>query len=413
LKRGYHIPDAKWFAENATHPQWALLEWGKRIKESTTPETSIRTALMLALGVSTYAISHYIYYQTNSLREYLDKRERRLGVHLIWALDMLSESLGRRPDKKLKTYLGQLRTLEKETRRHEEGKRPRRIAVLAGFEGVPSPRFHLTVLAAIVKAGEQQGYAVEIHDVGGKAAGLNAKFIRILRTGSLQGVVWFRADPAREALCCLASYPDPVPVVLVHCARLKYKRPVIAHIVPDQRKIAEGVRRWAEGLPEAPGGSDTVVIAAMEPDNPLQPDFPPLDISAPISIREERVSAVRAGIEAAGLRPEMTKVEGYAAHYCYQVHAQHRAARGYACLSDEIALGIHGYLAATGDTGCRVLVFDGSEAARSHGIPTFDQHLPDLGAKVIDQFDDWFLPKQPQWGACKQVSLPVTLSGLH
>jgi hypothetical protein len=407
-ERGYKRPGEKWLAENATHPHWARDLWRERIDKSTSDETRIRTALGLALGVNITAISHYVFYQRNGPKH--PKFNQRLSAETVWAINQLSVSLGKEPARKLEEDLADWPS-KRESERHEKGKRPRRIAVLAGFEGVPSARFHLTVLAAIVKAGERRGYVVEIHDVGSEAAGLTASLIRILRTSSLQGIVWFRADPARDALRCIASYPHPVPVVLVHSARLMYERPVIAHIVPDQRKIAEGVRRWAVGLPEAPDRDDTVVIAAMDPDNPRQSDYPPLDPSAPISIREERVSAIRAGIQAAGLRPEVARVDGYAAHYCYQLLADHRAARGYACLSDEIALGVHGFLAANKGTGCRVLGFDGSPAAL-HRIPTFDQHLPSLGAEVIDQFDKWFLSKDPQWDACQQVSLPVTLSGL-
>jgi len=391
---------AEWFVKYSSgrgDPQQAFEDWTRFIASHRQPsnEAKFRKALELAVGVTAGAVNHYLFRQRNPF----PSKERNLGPRTNRDLDIVSEALGRKPDVPASiSVVAPQRGI-------------RRIALLAELAGVPSPRFHLTVLAGIVRAGERnRNFSVALHEVRQSEPDLDGHVARIVRNGLPHGVVWFRLTPDALCLKAISAYSATLPVVLVHASTLKYPPPVIAHVVPRQEPIRSGVEMWARSLPELPNKRNAVVIAAMRPDAPQVSPFEPWGPSVPVSIREERVALIMSGIAASGLDPVLEPVEDYSASQAYDLLQRHRDARGYVCLSDEIAVAVKQLLTAQGeDSQHRILGFDGSELAQRHRIPSFNQWLTDLGEKVIEPFETWFRHPPAHWPPCRELGVESSL----
>jgi DNA-binding LacI/PurR family transcriptional regulator len=390
----------EWFVQYSKRiPRQAFEEWtrfvnGPRIRSN---DAKFRKALELAADVTPGVVYHYLFGQGNRDPT---RKDRKLGPQTVRDLDTVSKALGHEPNAPVSVHV------------REAQKGTRKIALLAELTGVPSPRFHLTVLAGIVRAGERtRNFSVALHEVRQSETDLPGRLARVLRNEMPHGVVWFRLTPDDTCLNVLSSYSANLPVVLVHAHRLRYPPPVIAHVVPRQEPICSVVEMWAGYLPELPNKDNrTVVIAAMQPEDTRTPPFEPLDPCIPVSIRKERVELIGSGIAAAGLNAVVQTVEDYSASRAYDVLQQYPNARGYVCLSDEIAVAVQQLLMARGEeTRRRILGFDGSELARHHRIPSINQWLPDLGEKVIEPFETWFRQTQPVWDPCREIGVELSL----
>jgi len=392
----------EWFTQYGSgrkDPQQAFEEWKRFLNSRRKPsnDAKFRKVLELAIGVTPGAVNHYLFRQRDPDPT---RKNRKLGPKTIRDLDTVSEALGRKPDVAAAVYVA------------APQRGARRIALLAELSGVPSPRFHLTVLAGIVRAGERtRNFSVALHEVRPSEPDLPGRLARLVRHELPHGIVWFRLTPDGACLKALSGYSANLPVVLVHANRLRYPPPVIAHVVPRQEPIRSFVEMWAGYLPAFPNKDNrTVVIAAMEPENTQTPPFEPLDPSTPVSIRTERIELIRSGIAAADLSSVVETVEDYGASQAYGLLRKHPDARGYVCLSDEIAVAVKQLLMARGEeTRRRILGFDGSELAQHHGIPSMNQWLPDLGEKVIEPFETWFRQTQPHWHACREIGVELSL----
>jgi hypothetical protein len=210
------------------------------------------------------------------------------------------------------------------------------------------------------------------------------------------------------------SVSDGLPNLVIHGSKLKYPPPVIAHIVPQQEAIRRGIEMWGRALPRVPSENDLkVVVAAMRPDNVKQ-DFEAADCDKTVNLREERVAKIIAGIRAAGLEPQVEWIEDYGASGAYALIENHSDARGYVCLSDEVAVAVKHLLLARGEQpDHRIIGFDGSSLAKKHGIPSFSQRLNDIGEMAIEQLLNWLrLPQESirSWPPLREVEIDVNLS---
>jgi DNA-binding LacI/PurR family transcriptional regulator len=357
-------------------PRLALREWRAFLPRARSDDAKYRKALELTSGLTPGAVYHYLFGRREPAS---GGKTRKLAANTIRALDAVSTALGCEP--------GQPPPLSLPSKRGV-----RRIVLFGDLAGSPSPRYHLTVLESIVRAGDRLNFSVAVHQVSQADTDLAAHTARILRNNPPHAVVWFRLTPDEACLEAMAAYTHQVPVVLVHAGRRVYPFPVIANVVPNQQTIPEGVMMWARALPGYTSKSRKrreVIIAAMDPDKPT-PAFKPVP-GRPVSIREERITHIATGIRAAGLRPITHTVGDYSASQAAEIVHTYPDAIGYVCLSDEIAVGVKQLLHALGhDPKSRILGFDGSALARRHHIPSFDQRLGDIGEAVIEQFSRWF-----------------------
>lgn len=385
-----------WFRQiGVRDPDSAFEKWQRwRGERKRGNEQLFRKALSLGAGVGKAAVGFWLTKERNPDENLSD----HLSGRTLIQLDQVSTALGRPPWNPIRVALAP----------DSEG----RIVLLAELSNVPSPRYHLSVIASIVRACEHKNFSVALHAVSQADPNLPGVILRILRNSRAQGMVWFRLTPDPACLRAVSEYSPAFPCVLVHASRLRYPPPVIAHIVPGQAGVAADVERWARGLTPA-AGRCSVVVAAMEPEE-LRPEFDPIDATVPASIRAERIALAIEGIRACRLEPVRKRVNDYSAANAYDLIDP--GAAGYLCFSDEIAVALKQLLLARGeDPNGRILGFDGTDLARKFHIPSFDQKLDEIGDAVVEQF---LLCAHQTGGASsglpafRELETPLRLSGL-
>jgi DNA-binding LacI/PurR family transcriptional regulator len=372
-----------WFERNSSSrvdPQRAFRQWNKWLAAGRRPrvdEEKFKTILRSAGGVGPASVSHYLSQERDPGSNFADK----LSIKTRRDLDAICVALGRPP---LYPTTGSVAP---------SARSDRKLILLAQLGGIPSPRYHLQVIQSLAEAGERYGFSVAIHHVPSNPEDQRARLNRALHSTVPHGVIWFRLSPDPDSLAAIREYSDSLPVVIVHGNRLSYPAPVIAHIVPAHELVPPIVEMWCRGLPALRNGnrsaSQKVVVLAMCPED-CGGSVPRSNPQIPISIREDRILRVEAGVREAGLHPIVDYVPDYSASQAFPAWQKHAPCRGWAVLSDELAVGLMQLLAATGtsprEAARRVLGFDGSEFARNHGVASLDQHLYEIGDRTIGEF---------------------------
>jgi DNA-binding LacI/PurR family transcriptional regulator len=165
--------------------------------------------------------------------------------------------------------------------------------------------------------------------------------------------------------------------VILHGDPVPYAAPVIGNVVPDHRNVPSMVAQWATRLARNTG--EPVPIVAMRPE------------TTGVSLRGERIDAVRIGLESTGFGTELVEVPDYMGANAADVLRLWPSAPGYVCLSDAIAVHVVQLLSAAGpDARERVLGFDDSVLASRYRISSINQHLPDAAERVFDLLDSFF-----------------------
>jgi DNA-binding LacI/PurR family transcriptional regulator len=386
-----------WFAEHGcadpvrAAQQWQ--EWLARRRDwlASHPERSAeakyRKGLQLATGLSEAAIRHY-----------LKGRSRKLSPAMLNTLDALSRALGQPLPARRQPPKGQ----------PSRPRGARRIALLTSLTDLPSPSFHLAVLRGVARAAAQHHFDTALHEVS--PARLGADVERVVRVFRPDAVLMIRLNPSAEALQVLTR--AQVPTVLLHADGLPEEYPsppVLANIVPAQRPIVEGLKRWALSLPgrgKVRNRSDrrregAIVVVALPPDQ-----------DRPFSIRKERIDLILEAL--AEFQPVLAPVEDYTFRHALKVFRDYPDAQAYICLSDEIAVALRHLLVAAGkEFTCRIIGFDDSELARKEHITSFGQHLPEIGEAAVAQLSDWLTHASAgavSWPAFQVVKTEVYLA---
>jgi len=312
----------------------------------------------------------------------------QLGDHTLWDLDYISHKLG-----------VELPPRERVVRRPRPDLRgTRRIALLCDLDCVPSPRFHIEVLRSLVRVGQARHIAVSIHALSPGDPHFHFSVERIIGLERPEGIIWFRMTPDDLSLGIL-NLGNRIPAVVVHGALKSYGAPILGHVFPDQSRIKEDVEQWARTLSEADGGSKDVVVVAM-----------PREGEGRVSIRNQRIDYVHAGLCAAGLQPHLVEVSDYSAANAQNVCRIWPDALGYVCLSDEIAIAVLQLRTAVGkSTEGRVLGFDNSPLADRHGIPSFSQSLEEIGTCTWGLFTDFFRRTDNSWPEFRPTPVALKL----
>ena len=117
-----------------------------------------------------------------------------------------------------------------------------------------------------------------------------------------------------------------------------------------------------------------------------------------------------AGLRDAGKRPVVTLIQDYTAAHAYNLVLSNPSADGFVCLSDELAVATRHILLAQGKpVADRILGFDGTDLARSQGIPSVNQGLNDIGQIVAEEFLAFFRQPPQHRIECKEVEVDVSL----
>ncbi len=385
-----------WFREFGTSdPELAYSTWQAWLRPGGRANDSrFRKALELATGLSVSAVSHYL-----SQFGPGQDRTHHLGEKTLRQLDGVARSLGfTRP-----------LTLPASAVASPRG--TRYLAMVADLQSSPNPRFHLQVIDSIIRSCRMANLFITIHSVSKTDPEISRTVERILRKETPHGFIWFRLTPSEDALKTISSFSESTPTIVIHGARVRYPRPVVAHVLPSQGRVRELVRLWARASPN-PSRRRTrgnIVVAAMpELSGPLP--FDPVDTTAFTSLRKERVEMACAGLTDAGKRPVLVFVEDYTAARAYEVVLSNPAADGFVCLSDELALATKHILMAQGkDATDRILGFDGTDPARAQRIPSINQGLNDIGQIVAQEFLEFLRQPRPRPIEFREAKIEVSL----
>jgi len=393
--RGGPFPElsVSWFREfSLADPAAAHAEWRTWLRTGARADDSkFRKALEVAAGLSTSAVSHYLSQFRGG-----ENRTHHLGAKTLHQLDGVARSLGFIPSSTLPAPAISL------------PRGARHVAMLTDLRHSPNPRFHLQVIDSIMRCCDMANLFVTIHLVSQSDPGLNRTLDRILRQETPHGFVWFRITPNLEALRVVTSFSEALPVIVVHGARVRYPWPVVSHVLPSLDKVRELVRLWALAIPGAPKRS-SVVVAAM-PEEPAPPIFDPVESPANTSLRTRRLEMACAGLRDAGRRPVVALIQDYTAAQAYNVVLSNPTADGFLCLSDELAVATKHILLAQGKpVADRILGFDGTDLARSQGIPSINQGLNDIGQIVAEEFLAFFRQPPQHRIEFKEVEVDVSL----
>jgi DNA-binding LacI/PurR family transcriptional regulator len=361
----------EWFRNHGSisDPTAAAEEWRRWLTTRRSDEAKYRKVLELGSGRSIAAICYYC-----------NGRGRKLSDKTWTLLDRMTRALGRVPPEKKQNH---------KSGPHEQG--PRRIALLSELSDIPSPSFHFEVIRSVVRGTSRARvvypYETSIHEL--PRSGLSVSLGRILRVYQPDAVVMVRLSPDPESLEILAE--DSIPTILVHANRYKYPtKPVLTNIVPDQGKIPDLLRLWANQHIVKPGpqSGDVVVVAMAREEEERW--FEPLD-GAGGSIRNERIDLVMSALD--DHAPVLHTVKDYTARRALDVFEKHPGARAYVCLSDEIAVALRHLRRAAArkrKDRCEIIGFDDSQLAREEGITSIGQSLHVIGERAAGKFDEWF-----------------------
>jgi DNA-binding LacI/PurR family transcriptional regulator len=372
----------EWFREHGTcDPVQAMQRWQAWLAQHPNSDgpAGQRTALLLASGLTESAVRHYF------------NRPHKLSGPTLAHLDALSAALGVTPPVR--------------RRRRLEPARPRRgmprVAVLACLATLPSPAYHLEILRGILRAAERHQLEPSLHEATAQSVGRVAR--RVLRAFSPGGLLLVRLTPDAETL--EAANQAGTPIVLVHADRLAYPAPpVLVNLVPLQEAILGPLRRWAEALPG--GSAEPIVVVAM-PRERATGALPAVAGAEP-SVRNQRIGLVLAAL--AECPTVLAEVEDYTFRHALRVFREHPSARGYVCLSDEIAVGLKHLLIAAGqEHRGRVLGFDNSQLAEREYVSSFGQQLDQLGERAVEALAEWFGRPAGVWPGFREEGVEVSL----
>lgn len=384
--------DEKWFEKHGTaaDPALAARQWQEWLSSSRRRDTAkFRKALELAVGISRAAVDHYL----------SNERWYKLSDNTLQALDAVAEALGQkiRRDKSKAASVSLARTAPpKRGARH--------IALLVNFAQFTSPRFRLDVISSIIREGARHNFSVALHELPLNEPEMSETVGQIVRNARPHGLVWFQLTPSAQALAQSATTPS----VVVHGAkRNEYPSPVIGHVLPLQDSIPQLVTMWTRELPQsrsernAKGKKAKRKVAVVHMPKEVLPE-------GDVSIRNQRIELILAGLREAGFEPHQVVVEDYSASNAWQVIEQCPDADGYVCLSDEIAISVKHLLWARREKAAhRILGFDDSSLAASHNISSIGQHIYDIGRKVCELFEQHFRTGE---AAFQEVTFEVNLT---
>ena len=347
--------DEAWFRKVGTRDaEGAATAWHRWLASSARPRSAgarHRQALQLATGLSRAAVSFY-FSRTNAYQLAEGTRAR---------LDDLSVDLGYR---------------RREAAQRAMAPSPRKaiwIAVLTELEHVPSPRFHIELLMECSRELTDKGFLCTLHEC--RAESMQAEVARIARYVRPDGVMFLRLTPSDET--CEVLREAAIPTVLVHAHKKAYAPPVLTNVVPKLQPMATGLRLWAQTLPDS---QEPIVVVTMTPESEE-------------SIRYERLQRVREGLADSAVVEFL--VDDYSFRHASKVLDAYPHARGYVCLSDEIAVGIKHLLEAKGEkTWNRIVGYDDSRLAALEGLSSFGQHIGNTAKQAVEALTLWFRQSQ-------------------
>lgn len=384
--------DEKWFKKYgvAADPAQAARQWREWLSNSPSRRDSakLRKALELAVVVSRAAIDHYL----------SPDRWYKLSDTTLHALDTVAAALSYEPQR------GETKATSVLPARSALPKRGAlRIALLVNLAQLNSPRFRLEVIRSIIREGARHNFSVALHELPPTEPEMSETVGQIIRNVQPRGIVWFQLTPTVQMLAQSAATPS----VVVHGVKREYSSPVIGHVLPLQDSIRQLMMLWARGLPQHQrtrrvkrkniGGKVAVVHMAEE-----------VPSDGGVSIRNERIKLIIAGLLEAGFKPHEVVVEDYSASNSWQVIEQCPDADGYVCLSDELAISVKHLLWARGEKAAhRILGFDDSSLAARHNISSIGQHIYDIGGKVCELFEQHFRTGEL---AFQEVTLEINLT---
>lgn len=384
--------DEKWFKKYgiAADPAQAARQWREWLHSSPNrrDSTKLRKALELAVVVSRAAVDHYL----------SPDRWYKLSDATLQALDTVAGALGYEPQRDKPKAASFLPTRSAWPKRGAV-----RIALLVNLAQLNSPRFRLEVIRSTIREGARHNFSVALHELPQNEPEMSETVGQIVRNVQPHGIIWFQLTPTAQGLAQSAA----VPSVIVHGVKREYLSPVIGHVLPLQDSIRQLMVLWARGLPQRQHtrrvrrtNSGRKVAVVHMPEEVLP--------EGGVSIRNERIGLIIAGLRKAGFEPHEVVVEDYSASNAWQVIEQCPDADGYVCLSDEIAISVKHLLWGRGEKAAdRILGFDDSSLAASHNISSIGQHIYDIGRKVCELFEQHFRTGE---AAFQEVTFEVNLT---
>jgi DNA-binding LacI/PurR family transcriptional regulator len=130
------------------------------------------------------------------------------------------------------------------------------------------------------------------------------------------------------------------------------------------------------------------------------------------SVRNERIDLILAGIQDAELQPLAWQIPDYSASRALELVRRFEGALGYFCLADPLAVAVLQLLEYRGvaATNQRVVGFD-DVLAKDFGIPSFRQHLPEVGTYLVKKLADFFRNQMPggsvKWPEFEERGFPI------
>jgi DNA-binding LacI/PurR family transcriptional regulator len=345
--------DEAWFCRvGVPDPVTAAAAWQQWLTASSRPRTAgarYREALRLATGLSRSAIGFYC----------TEKNRYQLSDETLALLDNLSAELGcPRQGSEPSPVRGARRS-------------PSRIAVLTELKRIPSPRFHMELLAECARQLTDRNFLCTLHELRTEDHDmLTAEVERIARYLRPDGIILLRLTPQDALLQTL--HETGIPAVLVHADDHEYGPPILANVIPNLKPLADGLRLWAQTLPQS---TQPVVVVSMQPESEK-------------SLRAERLRMIKTGL--IGVQVQPCFVADFSFRQAAKVLDQYPEARGYVCLSDEIAVGIKHLLKAKGkDPKNQIIGYDDSRIAALEDISSFSQHLGDTVQYAVEALTAW------------------------
>lgn len=387
---------ATWFRDRgAPDGDKAFAEYSEWLAKHPQPRESSerRVILRLASGLADSSIGHYM---APGRRHKLSEKTRR---HLA---EILRE-LGQEPDD---LPVGPLRY---------SGHGPRRLALIAEFTHAPSTPYIFAVTRSVAAEAARRNVWCSLHDLAGRP--FEDVLAGVIASARPNALALLRLTPSDRILAMLAR--ADLPTALIHADRGDYPYPIVVNVIPDHKYTASNVAQWCRGVRDRETGqqvrgistsrkrlvsdrgwpSDGPIVlitmpyersssAPTEPTctNPCRVELVPPESQLRRSVRNERILKFRTGISERENSFEHVVVPDYAfRHAAWIVREFADSARGYICLSDEIALGVRLLLEGRGrDCQGRVLGYDDSWLASVENLSSFDQGLGRIGDAVLE-----------------------------
>jgi DNA-binding LacI/PurR family transcriptional regulator len=327
-----------------------------------------------------------------TVRDWLGGNYPRVRQLTRLRLQTVARAIGMKPPRSLEEELGQ-------TKGHHH---PSHVALVIPPRLV-SEAYFLAVSQSLHEAAAKRGLSVSIHHAPRRRFGqwMGQLALRF----DPDGLVLLRIAPRFDSLQQLTLYRKPI--VLIHADRLSYDPPVLTNIVPDQSRIGPQIFEWLRNTGCRAGDAGAgVVVASMRRE--VKPVRSPGIFGTARSIRNERIDSILAAV--VEFNPTVVWVDDYGFHQALRVWQANQAATRYICLSDQLAVGLKHILVAAGNKWQdRIVGFDGSSLALQEGIPSFSQHLPQIGDLAIGSLCDCFQARTERFTAFHETKVNVHL----